>query len=135
MEGHHLLGSPCSEGKHLFLLPSLISTSIWHILRLSVLTKVLGKSQQCRGKDISLLCAAPSSFSSFLLPGPAQRGRHHEEWKEEGELSRLGKKNGLRRHSEHMWRGQAEKDYRTDKLIMNPETALTAVPCMTSLGD
>lgn len=134
MEGHHLLGSPCFEGKHLFLLPSLISTSIWHILRLSVLTKVLGKSQQCRERTFRSFAPPPPLFLLFAA-WPCSGGRHHEEWKEEGELSRLGKKNGLRRHSEHMWRGQAEKDYRTDMLIMNPETALTAVPCMTSLGD
>lgn len=54
---------------------------------------------------------------------------------EKGQLRRLGKKNGLRRHSEQVWRGQAEKDNRTDKLIMNPATVLTAVPCMSSLGD
>lgn len=134
MEGQHLLGSPCSEGKHLFLLPSLISTSIWHILGLSVLTKVLGKSQQC-GERAFLSFAPPPPlfllFAAWLCSG----GRHQEEWKKDGQLSRLGKKNGLRRHSEHMWRGQAGKDNRTDKLIMNPETALTSVPCMPSLGD
>lgn len=54
---------------------------------------------------------------------------------EKGQLRRLGKKNGLRRHSEQVWRGQTKKDNRTNKLIMTQATALTTVLCMPSLGD
>jgi hypothetical protein len=34
-----------------------------------------------------------------------------------------------------MWRGQTEKGIVTDNLIMNPETALTVVPCISFFGD
>lgn len=55
--------------------------------------------------------------------------------KKEGQLRRLGKRNGLCHHSEPMWRGQPEKGLTAGNVIMNPEMALTAVPCMPPFGD
>lgn len=136
IEGNHLLGFSLFWRNICSCFPTPFSISIWHISRLSDLTKVLGKSQQCRGGGTvhSLVPLPPGSFSSLYCLSQLWR-KASRRMRKEGQLRRLGKRNGLCSHSEHMWRGQTEKGIVTDNLIMNPETALTVVPCISFFGD
>lgn len=81
VKGNDLLGFPCSEGKHLFLLPNTIFCFYLAHFETFVMTKVLGKSNS-EGKRVFSSCMpssqAPSLlFAAFLCCG----GRYQEESK------------------------------------------------------